>query len=64
METFQERLFKEREDLQVKFEKLQSFIHGDKFSDLPEIQRSLLLVQVWAMGTYLVCLNQRLINLT
>ena len=63
METFKERLFKEREDLQVKFEKLQSFIHGEKFLDVPEIQRTLLLVQVRAMETYLVCLNQRLINL-
>ena len=63
METFKERLKIEYTELMDKVTKLDAFINTDKFNDIDTIQKVLLLAQASAMHTYLVCLDQRLLNL-
>lgn len=60
METFLDRLINEKNDLQIKFNKLNSFMLSDKFNELDINNQSLLNIQVSAMETYLKCLLERI----
>lgn len=65
MSDFKSRLIQEKEDLQEKLSKLQSFLGNAKlFHNIEKIQQSLLFVQASAMETYLCCLHERLSNLS
>lgn len=59
-ETFFDRLKKEQLDLQSKIAKLGDFLTSNNFDKIPELQQSLLLVQLKAMETYNKCLVQRM----
>ena len=60
MSDFKTRLIEERDQLEEKQNKLLSFIHSDNFANIDPKQKSLLKVQAQAMGTYLVCLIERI----
>lgn len=60
METLLDRLINEKNDLQIKFNKLNSFMVSDKFYELDITNQSLLNIQVSAMETYLKCLLERI----
>lgn len=60
VESFKDRLLSEKLELGTRLNKLYKFIGTDKFYTLPQIQRSLLIIQLSAMDTYLKCLNERL----
>ena len=60
MSDFMERLIVEKSELDEKKAKLQAFKSSDKFNGIDAIQRSLLNIQLQAMGTYSECLEQRL----
>ena len=62
-DTFKERLKKEFDDLLDKKSKLEVFINSRNINNIPQIQKSLLIVQLDAMTTYATCLNERLDNL-
>lgn len=57
---FVNRMFAERADLQDKIVKLDAFIDGDKFNELPIVKKELLVAQYNAMLTYLGILEMRL----
>ena len=59
MSDFRSRLFAEQEDLTIKTEKLKSFIVGDGFEGLPEVDRKDLKEQYKHMMEYLNILNRR-----
>ena len=61
--TFLERLRDEETQLSEKITKLQNFVYSDKFREIEEIQKSLLKIQLNAMKTYQVCLNERLYHI-
>ncbi len=60
---FKKRLNKEKEELDDKILKLNSFLNSTEATKISQIQRSLLLVQSQSMVTYSCCLNERLTNL-
>lgn len=63
MSDFKQRLKQEKEELQEKLHKLESFLGTEAFHKVEKIQQTLLLVQASAMETYLRCLHERLENL-
>ena len=56
-----ERMYNERAELVLKIEKLSNFIASEMYSELPDFQKSLLIIQKKSMETYAECLQQRLI---
>lgn len=61
MSDFLTRLKAERDDLNEKMQKLNSFIHSDKFDSVAPVQASLLKIQQQSMAAYLECLAERII---
>jgi len=60
MEEYQERVVKEREELNEKLEKLNSFIEGKGFNDLKPEDRDLLQRQRAVMRRYVQILTKRI----
>lgn len=56
----QQRVFVEQQELEKKFNALAAFVEGDLFKTLGEVEQSLLLTQVTAMGLYDFTLQARL----
>jgi hypothetical protein len=63
MSDFKTRLLEERDQLKEKLEKLDTFVDGDIFPTILELQRELLLVQLYHMSEYLYILDERLEDL-
>lgn len=61
MSDFITRLKEERDELELKRGKINTFMFSEEFEDIDQIQRGLLQIQYYAMITYLKCLNERLI---
>lgn len=60
MSTFKERLVLEKEELDEKIGKLNSFVNSVKFHEADDIQQSLLQIQLHAMRCYGQTLGERL----
>lgn len=58
-ESFIDRLFKEQEELNIKINKLNSFLGSDKYVSLSTKQQELLVEQFNAMNEYKRTLNER-----
>ena len=63
MSDFINRLVVENTELVERITKLSSFIDGEAFYRIDEVQQGLLIIQLNAMKTYHKCLVQRLIFL-
>lgn len=64
MEAFKERLLEEHDVLYTRREKLQEFIdNNDKFNELSDLQKSLLISQNHFMLGYQECLRMRINDL-
>ena len=63
MSDYKERLKQERDELLDKIRKLDIFVCKPEFKDLSLHQQHLLEIQKYAMETYLVCLNRRLVEI-
>lgn len=63
MSTFEERLKEENNNLIDKIEKLKNFINSSNFSNIDIKQQILLNIQIQAMNTYRVCLQERIEHL-
>ncbi len=59
MSDFRSRLFDEDHELRSKIDKLKTFIIGDKYDDLPEIDRTDLKEQLKHMEAYASVLSRR-----
>lgn len=60
MNTFYERLVAEKEELDIKLDKLHSFLESDKINNLPSQQVSLLHIQAIIMAAYSQILLERI----
>lgn len=60
MSDFKTRLFKEKEELEEKLNKLDSFLLSEKSNGIDDVQLSLLTIQSTAMSSYLQCLKERI----
>ena len=60
METFVERMVKEKDELQDKVTKLEIFINGEKFKELKGLEQVYLKEQLTHMRAYLSVLRQRI----
>lgn len=60
VEPFVARMLMERVELKEKIDRLDMFIDGDKFKELPIVKQDLLVSQYNAMLTYLGILEMRL----
>lgn len=60
MSTFLERMKKEKEELDIKIEKLAAFLEKDNEEDLSEKEIGLLIVQHNVMSTYSFILKERI----
>ena len=60
---FIQRLKQEHLELSHKTDALSDFIDSDKFLSIKETQKTLLKIQLFAMGSYLSCLNARIKDL-
>ncbi len=63
MNPFIGRLLTEKQELDEKLSKLNSFIAGPNFATVDTIQKSLLKIQASAMKTYTDCLDERILYL-
>lgn len=59
VETFVERLYVEKKQLEQRVDKLQDFIHSDKFKDLELWERESMYEQLALMRAYCNIVNQR-----
>ena len=64
MNDFLSRLEDEQIQLEQKLRKLESFLYTESFYKISKNQQSLLMIQASAMRTYLICLNERISDLT
>lgn len=64
MNDFLSRLEDEQIQLEEKLRKLESFLYTDSYYKISKNQQSLLMIQASAMRTYLICLNERISDLT
>jgi transcription termination factor NusB len=64
MNDFINRLIDEKQQLDEKIEKLNSFIRSENFKSIEMVQQSLLQVQLLSMETYSQCLTERLMWLS
>ena len=60
MSDFKERLLIEKQELDEKRSKLESFQNSEKFKDIDPVQMSLLNIQSQAMASYSQCLLERI----
>lgn len=60
MEDFKKRLIVERDELNDKIAKLESFIESPRFENLDERNRELLIAQCGIMRQYSAILNMRI----
>lgn len=60
MEDFKTRLITEEQELNIKIEKLESFLNSDKIKNIDKDQLDLLNSQLKAMKKYTHCLKMRL----
>lgn len=60
MNTFKERLYTEKTELDEKRSKLEAFQNSPAFSKISPLQMSLLNIQAQAMATYSQCLLERI----
>ncbi len=60
MEDYQERVVREKEQLDEKIAKLTAFIGGTTFVSLPDAERSRLSIQLQHMNGYSEILGQRI----
>lgn len=60
MSNFLTRLHEEHSQLEERHHKLSAFLKSGKFENVDPAQVDLMIIQVTAMETYLLCLNQRL----
>ena len=58
--TFIQRLIDEKNQLNEKVEKLESFLMSEKIAEIEPIQKTLLSIQIHAMKTYLSTLIERI----
>lgn len=63
MSTFYERLLAEKQELDERLEKLNSFLGSEKSSELEPLQLSLLSIQSEAMKTYSKILEVRIFTI-
>ena len=56
MDAYEERLIIEADELDKKYEKLKSFIAKNNWSGVDDQHKTLMIIQVSAMETYLKCL--------
>ena len=59
-EPWQDRVIQERDDLQIRWNKLDTYKRDDRFADLNVHNRRLLLKQWMIMSAYLEVLNERI----
>jgi hypothetical protein len=64
MQPHEQRVVTERDELQSKLSKLNDFMRGDVFGNLPEPDRILLTVQQGQMFSYLQTLQMRIERFT
>lgn len=64
MSTFRDRLATEKQELDEKLSKLNTFIAGPNFATVDTIQQSLLKIQASSMKTYSDCLEERIMYLS
>ena len=60
MNDFKTRLIDEKNQLEEKLNKLDSFLVSEKVNSVDDVQKALLQVQATAMNTYLQCLKERI----
>lgn len=60
LQPHQQRVVEEREELLLKYNKLQNFINSEKFSELDEDDKKLLKYQLYTMSQYLRILDLRI----
>lgn len=60
MSTFKDRLLVEKQELDDKYVKLESFLNSENFKKIDPIQMTLLNVQLHSMATYSQCLLERI----
>lgn len=60
MSTFKDRLLAEKEELDEKRAKLETFQSSEAFSKIDPVQMTLLNIQSQAMATYSQCLLERI----
>ena len=60
MKEYQERIIKEKEELQIKYEKLVDFLLSDIFKNLDTTNKFLLETQLDIMSIYLKILRDRI----
>ena len=60
MQSWQERVIQERDDLQLKWNKLNDYKRQERFANLETHDRRLLLKQWMIMSAYLEVLNERI----
>lgn len=63
MEDFKTRLEAERVELQQKLQTLDRLLGTVASDNIDEVQKTLLIIQSKAMGTYLQCLESRIARL-
>lgn len=59
MDDFQQRIFTEHGELRSKIEKLKTFIIGEKYESLPEVDKKDLKEQLKHMEAYFEVLSRR-----
>ena len=60
MNDFKLRLVEEKEALEEKLDKLDTFLLSERVNGIDDVQKALLHVQATAMNAYLQCLKERL----
>ena len=60
MSDFKTRLMDEKQELEERVEKLESFVGTEGFAKIPQVQQDLLLIQLPQMTSYLNTLNLRI----
>lgn len=63
MSDFKSRLLLERDELQIKTEKLKDFILSENFNDLPDIEKEALREQFHHMQKYFEVVQSRALRL-
>lgn len=60
LQPHQQRVVEERTELETKLGKLQTFITGPKFRDIPDAEQGRLVLQHHIMNSYALVLEQRI----
>jgi len=60
MDTYIDRLHKEKDELLKKIKKLEQLVDGDQLSKISTVQISMINIQHGAMVTYYRCLEERI----